>query len=83
MPDDRIAALLAGLPPPVASDAMPYPVLPGQQYAGGSKDAAVRATEALRRALGVGPTLTGVKATDDVLKQIEEALKLAPGPLRK
>jgi hypothetical protein len=34
MPDDRIAAILAGLlPPPVATDAMPFPILLGQQYA--------------------------------------------------
>ena len=35
MPDDRIAALLAGLMPQgqVMTDAMPFPVLPGQQYA--------------------------------------------------
>lgn len=80
-----IANLLTLTPPntagPIMSDASPYPVMPGQQYAANASTqlGPVRAVDNLRRAMGVGPTMTGVKATDDVLKLIDEALQLAPG----
>lgn len=55
----------------------------GNEYASGgsihTRDASVRAIENLRRAIGVQPTLTGVKATDDALRSIDDAIKLAPG----
>lgn len=80
VPDQSGTVLPNGVLQALMSDETSYPSQPGQQYAANtSDDAARKALFNLRQAIGVGPTMTGVKATDDVLKQIEEALKLAPG----
>ena len=65
------------------SDALPYPVMPGQQYAAGTTPSSIqmrtiRQLEDLRRQMGVQASTPGGRDTDAALKAIEEALRYAP-----
>jgi hypothetical protein len=83
MPDDaRIAAILAGLLPQgqVATDAMPFPILPGQQYAEGgsvSPKGTVRPLPLIRDAAHLDRLLRN--ATDDAALQRIKARGIAQG----
>lgn len=81
IPNDQAGGFASRLsqfmPGQTMTDESQYPVAPGQQYAG--DDLAIKlAVQNLRRQMGVSPTPTGNRATDEALRAIDEALKIRP-----